>query len=60
MADDDAYYRLKRALFHLMHKDHPLIPAKCHGCREAALFLTVAGYDGDKDYPVGVAFDVPR
>jgi hypothetical protein len=57
---EDAYYRAKRALAHLMFKEHELMPAKCDGCKEIALFLTLPGYRGDEDYPVGVSFDVPR
>ena len=53
------FYRAKRALAHLMFKDHEF-HLTCHGCLEIAGFLVVEGYKGDMDYPVGVNFDVPR
>lgn len=46
--------RLVRALAHAVRRDHPLNPARCHGCREAAGFLTVPGYEGDTEYPTCV------
>jgi len=50
-----AFMCAKRALEHLMHKNHKFRPVKCLGCREAALFLTEPGYRGDRN-PVGVDF----
>lgn len=44
--------RLLRALQHLARKDHHLTPSTCAGCLEVAGFLTVAGYEGDLEYPL--------
>ena len=44
--------RLHRALAHLMHKNHPLVPNACDGCKEIAGFLAVVGYQGDMEYPI--------
>lgn len=44
-------HRLMRALYHLMHKNHPLKPSTCAGCQEVAGFVIMTGYQGDTDYP---------
>lgn len=47
MSMDDyerAFFRCKRALAHLMHKNHDLTPDTCDGCKEVALFVTLPGY----------------
>lgn len=41
-----------RGFRHYVHRNHPLDPAGCHGCREAMGFLTVPGYQGDADNPI--------
>lgn len=52
-----AFYRCRRALEHLMNKNHDLKPDSCAGCLEVALFLTEPGYRGDEMNPVGVEGD---
>jgi hypothetical protein len=54
-----AFFRCKRALAHLMNKNHELAPLECAGCLEIAGFLTEPGYHGDEGNPVGVDGDVP-
>lgn len=44
--------RLMRAFHHYVYRNHDLDPAGCAGCREAAGFLTIPGYEGDIEYPV--------
>lgn len=63
MADDlpqddyrRAFLRCKRALEHLMHKNHELKPTECAGCLEISLFLTEPGYRGDEHNPAGVDY----
>lgn len=51
-----AFLRAKRALEHLMHKNHELKPSSCAGCLEVSLFLTEPGYMGDDKNPVGVDY----
>lgn len=53
------FRRCKRALGHLMHKDHEM-RLDCAGCLEVAGFLAVPGYAGNEEYPVGVDFEVQR
>ena len=43
--------RLHRAFRHYVYKDHPLNLVRCSGCREAAGFLSVPGYEGVLEYP---------
>lgn len=43
--------RLWRAFYHYVRRNHDLNPAGCDGCREAAAFLTIPGYEGDAEYP---------
>ena len=46
--------RLMRALRHYAYLNHVFEPTRCDGCLEVAAFLTVAGYEGDTDYPTCV------
>jgi hypothetical protein len=48
----EALLRAKRALAHLMFKNHELFPSGCDGCKEVALFLSLPGYYGDANDPV--------
>ncbi len=50
----DREKRLVGALNHLMHKNHPLRPAACWGCRDIACWLAVPGYDGEFASPGGM------
>ncbi len=57
---EKAFYRCKRALRHLMRKNHELCPARCAGCLEVAAFIAIPGYRGDEDDPSGVDWEVAR
>lgn len=50
-----AFMCAKRAITHLLNKNHKLRPVRCLGCREAVLLATEPGYRGDRN-PVGVDF----
>lgn len=45
------FQRLLRAFTHWVHRDHDHMP-ECAGCVEAAVFLTIRGYEGDTEHPL--------
>lgn len=53
-----AFFCAKRALAHLMNKNHEL-KTDCAGCLEVIGFLEIPGYSGDRNHPVGVDGDRP-
>lgn len=44
--------RLINALRHALLKDHILNPSECDGCLDAAAWVAVPGYNGERGHPL--------
>ena len=48
---EDSFERLLRAFAHWVHRNHDYTPT-CLACVEGAAFLTLPGYQGNRDDPL--------